>query len=110
MPAFSLPRRAASALAIATAAACLAATMTPAAAQYYRRPYYAPGAAVGLGIVGGVLAGSAIAAAARPRPEYIEEPVRVYRPAPRVVSECWMETRRVWDGYGWVRQRVEICD
>ena len=99
-------------MALCATFAGLAASATPAAAQYYR-PYrhgYAPGAAIGLGIVGGVLAGSAIAAAARPRPEFIEEPVPVYRTAPRVVSECWTERRRVWDGYGYVRQRVEVCD
>ncbi|MGL4497132.1 MAG: hypothetical protein ACRCUX_15070 [Beijerinckiaceae bacterium] len=97
-------------MAAGTGVAILLATATPAEAQYYRRPHYAPGAALGLGSAGGILAGSALAAAARPQPEFIEEPVRVYRPAPRVVSECWTETRRVWDGYGYVRQRVEICD
>jgi len=41
-------------------------------------------------------------------------PYRVYRPAPiyrpvRTVRRCWVEPRRVWNGYRWVRRGVEVC-
>lgn len=35
-------------------------------------------------------------------------PAPVYRPA-RVVRRCWVEPRRVWNGYRWVRRGVEVC-
>jgi hypothetical protein len=39
---------------------------------------------------------------------------RAYRPYPayrpvRVARRCWVERRRVWNGYRWVRRPVEIC-
>ncbi|MCG7392372.1 hypothetical protein MHY87_05580 [Microvirga sp. ACRRW] len=45
------------------------------------------------------------------RPHYNR---RVYRPAPayrpvRAVRRCWVEPRRVWNGYTWVRRGVEVC-
>ena len=30
----------------------------------------------------------------------------VYVPGPR----CWLEHERVWDGYGYVVQRVRVCE
>lgn len=87
----------------ATLAAATVVVMSaaPADAQYRRRGYYAPGAAIGLGIAGGLLAGSAIAGAARPAPVIVDDPYE---------RECWYERRRVWDGYGYVRQRVRVCE
>ena len=35
-------------------------------------------------------------------------PMPVYRPV-RTVRRCWVEPRRVWNGYGWVRRPVEVC-
>ncbi|WP_134497193.1 hypothetical protein [Microvirga pakistanensis] len=39
---------------------------------------------------------------------------RYYRPAPiyrpvRTVRRCWVERRRVWNGYRWVRRPIEVC-
>src|SRR3954465_178333 len=39
---------------------------------------------------------------------------RVYRPYPayrpvRVARRCWVEPRRVWTSYGWVRRPVQVC-
>ncbi|MBB4040199.1 hypothetical protein GGR34_001850 [Microvirga flocculans] len=31
-----------------------------------------------------------------------------YRPV-RTVRRCWVERRRVWTNYGWVRRPVEVC-
>jgi hypothetical protein len=39
----------------------------------------------------------------RPYGEY--RPYRAYRP----VRRCWVERRRVWTNYGWVRRPVEVC-
>jgi hypothetical protein len=41
-------------------------------------------------------------------------PRRAYRPAPayrpvRTARRCWVERRRVWTNYGWVRRPVEVC-
>jgi hypothetical protein len=43
------------------------------------------------------------------RPSY-----RPYRPAPvyrpvRTVQRCWVETRRTWNGYRWLRRPIEVC-
>jgi len=43
--------------------------------------------------------GEPLVYAAPPPPAYVEE-----GPA------CRMERQRVWDGYGWRYQRVEVCD
>jgi|GEM_PF-2716879 len=60
----------------------------------------------------------------RPRPVFSVQigtpyrayrPHRAYRPAPvyyrpvRTVRRCWVERRRVWTNYGWVRRPVEVC-
>ncbi len=37
----------------------------------------------------------------RGRPHY--GPRRYYRP------RCWTESRRVWNGYRWVRRTVRVC-
>ena len=39
---------------------------------------------------------------------YYDRPYRGYRPAP-VARRCWVEPRRVWNGYRWVRRPVEVC-
>ncbi|WP_414474998.1 hypothetical protein [Microvirga sp. M2] len=31
-----------------------------------------------------------------------------YRPT-QVVRRCWVEPRRVWNGYRWVRRPIEVC-
>jgi hypothetical protein len=44
----------------------------------------------------------------RGRPHYGR---RAYRPAPayRPVRRCWVESRRTWNGYRWVRRPIEVC-
>jgi hypothetical protein len=85
---------------LATAAAGLAlalVTFAPAEARSGRN------AAAAAGIVGGLALGAAIAAGAAgaaPGPVVVEDE-----------PECRMVVRRVWvEGYGWRRQREEVCD
>lgn len=46
------------------------------------------------------------------RPHYRGGP-RYYRPGyyrpVRTVRRCWVEPRRVWNGYRWVRRPIEVC-
>jgi hypothetical protein len=42
----------------------------------------------------------------RPYPAY--RPYRAYGPT-RVVRRCFVEPRRVWNGYRWVRRPIEVC-
>jgi hypothetical protein len=95
------------------------ATLMPAPAKAGDAGAIAAGAVIGLAT--GAIIGSAIASHPRHvyrEPVYVAPPPRVvYRPAPVYVApqpvyvapRCWLETRRVWDGYGWYRQRVEVC-
>ena len=41
------------------------------------------------------------------RPNY-GRPYRAYRPV-RTARRCWVEPRRVWNGYRWVRRPIEVC-
>lgn len=90
-------------LAVATVAGSLATAMPAANA----RDGGAVAAGVGLGILGGAIAGAAIA---NSRPAYgygygyAPGPVYVEEPACRLVRE------RFWDGYGWRVRRVQVCD
>ena len=92
---------------------------SPASADLYRRGIN-PGAAVAIGLLGGVAVGAAIASGAQaaPAPVYVEpEPVVVER-APRRVyvteapaEECVTERRRVWvPGFGWEMRRRTVCE
>lgn len=85
-------------LAVATVAGSLATAMPAANA----RDGGAVAAGVGLGILGGAIAGAAIAnsrpAYAAPAPVYVEEPA------------CRLVRERFWDGYGWRFRRVQVCD
>jgi hypothetical protein len=89
-------------LAVATIAGSLA-TAAPAAKADDGRI----AAGVGLGLLGGAIAGAAIANS-RPAPAYgygyAPGPVYVEEPACRLVRE------RFWDGYGWRVRRVQVCD
>jgi hypothetical protein len=71
-------------------------------------PAMAGGGDVAAGVLGGLAVGALVgSAAAQPRyyaPYYAPAPV--YVPAPR----CWLEHERVWDGYGYVIQRVRVCE
>ena len=80
-------------LAIAVVAGSLVAT-APANAQR--------GAAVAAGVLGGIAAGAIIAS--QPRPYYAPAPVYA-EPQPA----CYWQRQRVWDGYAWRIQRVQVC-
>ncbi len=71
-------------------------------------PATAGGGDVAAGVLGGLAVGALVGSAvAQPRyyaPYYAPAPV--YVPAPR----CWLERERVWDGYGYVIQRVRVCE
>jgi hypothetical protein len=71
-------------------------------------PATAGGGDVAAGLLGGLAVGTIVGSAvAQPRyyaPYYAPAPV--YVPAPR----CWLERERVWDGYGFVIQRVRVCE
>ncbi len=71
-------------------------------------PATAGGGDVAAGLLGGLAVGTIVGSAvAQPRyyaPYYAPGPV--YVPAPR----CWLERERVWDGYGYVIQRVRVCE
>lgn len=67
------------------------------------------GCGVGAGLIGGLAAGAIIGSAvanSRPAPVYEVEPVYV---APRPACH-WARSEPYWDGYGWVRRRVRVCD
>ena len=94
----------ASLVAATLAAASLAAT-GPAEARYGRHGAIIGGAA--LGLLGGAMLGAAMA------PRYYDEPDYYYAPPPRrvyVEPACYWTRQRVWDGYGYVLRRVEVCD
>ena len=93
-------------LAAVTLAGSLVAFAPSAEAQYRRHHHRGGnGGAVAAGVVGGLALG-ALAAGAYASPGYAE-PVYGYGPGPR---DCYFTTQRAWDGYGWVRERVRVCE
>ena len=72
-------------------------------------PAHAGGGDVAAGLIGGFAAGAIVGTVLTPRPA----PVYV-APAPVYVVEepqCyWTRGRPIWDGYRWVRTRVQECD
>jgi hypothetical protein len=71
-------------------------------------PAHAGSGDVAAGLIGGFAAGAIVGTALAPRPA----PVYV-APAPVYVVEpqCyWTRGRPMWDGYRWVRTRVQVCD
>lgn len=73
-------------------------------------PASAGGGDLAAGLLGGFAAGTVLGAvAAQPRyyaPYYAYAPAPVYVPAPR----CWFERQPVWDGYGYVIERIRVCE
>ncbi|MBY0612494.1 MAG: hypothetical protein K2P80_09940 [Beijerinckiaceae bacterium] len=100
----------AAALAVATIGASMT-VMSSQADAYYRGR--GRGAAVGLGILGGVVAGAAIAGAARPGYGYYDGPAYYGDPA-YVVDDgpvCRIERRKVYlDDVTYKIRRVRVCD
>ena len=92
-------------LAVAAIAGSLVITMPAAQAQYHHHHGNggAVAAGIGLGLLGGAIAGAAIANSP-PAYGYAPGPVYVEEPACRLVRE------RFWDGYGWRSRRVQVCD
>jgi len=82
-------------------------------------PSRAGGGDVAAGIIGGFAAGAIIGSATAPRPYYGPAPVYVAPPPPAYVDPgpaypppaCyWTRGEPVWNGYAWVRPRVQVCD
>jgi hypothetical protein len=88
----------------ALVAAALAGGAAPAAA--WER--WSPGAAAGVGLLGGVALGAALAA---PRPVYVApRPVYVAPPAYAYDETCYVRRERVWvPGWGWELRRRTVC-
>jgi hypothetical protein len=59
------------------------------------------------GLTGGFAAGAIVGSALAPRPA----PVYI-APAPVYVEPAcyWTRGRPMWDGYRWVRPRIQVCD
>ena len=76
----------------------------------------AGGGDVAAGLLGGFAAGAIVGAATAPRPYYGPAPVYVappayVAPAPYPPPACyWTRGEPVWNGYTWVRPRVQVCD
>jgi hypothetical protein len=72
------------------------------------------GRALTAGVLGGLAAGALIAGAAGAAPYYAPPPPPpYYRPGPVYYYDepvCRVRRERYWDGYGWRKRRVEICD
>jgi hypothetical protein len=60
---------------------------------------------VAAGLLGGFAAGAIVGSVLAPRPVYVA-PAPVY-----VAPQCyWTRGQPMWDGYRWVRTRVQVCD
>lgn len=96
-------------LAVATVAGSLAVTMPAAEAQYRHRGHHHGhgGAAIGLGLLGGAIAGAAIANSGG----YYGPGYGYYGAAPAYYGGgCYLQRERFWDGYGWRVRSVRVCD
>ncbi len=81
---------------------------------------HAGGSDVAAGLFGGLAAGAIIGAATAPRPYYYYAPPPAYAPPPPAYAEpapvydgppCyWTHGEPQWNGYAWVRPRVEVCE
>ncbi len=70
-------------------------------------------AGVGLGILGGAIAGAAIANSGGyygPGYGYYGGPGYGYAPAYYGGAPCYWQRERFWDGYGWRVRRVQVCN
>jgi len=97
---------------LAFAAAAMLAAALPSAAQARCN-----GCGVAAGVIGGLAAGAIIGGALAGRPAYAEPPPPPPPPSRTYYYDdddgpvCHIEHRRVWvEGWGWRRDRVEICE
>ncbi len=77
----------------------------------------AGGGDVAAGLLGGLAAGAIVGAATAPRPYYYYGPPPAYAPPPPYVEPAyapppcyWTRGEPEWNGYAWVRPRVQVCD
>ncbi len=91
--------------AAATLAVAAVATPQPAEARGWHH-----GGGVAAGIIGGLAAGAIIGGIAANGPYGYYGPA--YYPGPYAYyggPGCYWTSQRIWDGYGWHRQRVRVC-
>ena len=71
----------------------------------------AEGGRITAGVLGGLAAGAIIGGAMAPRYYYAPAPVYVAPEPVYPVPACyWTWGEPAWDGYRWVRSRVQVCD
>jgi hypothetical protein len=91
-------------LAVATAATLAVTALAPAPAEA-RGGRVAAG--VGLGLLGGAIAGAAIANSGG----YYGPGYGYYGGGPAyAAAPCYWQRERFWDGYGWRVRRVQVCN
>jgi hypothetical protein len=88
----------------AAGALAVALTAAPTDANAYCR-----GCAVGAGILGGLAAGAIIGGAIAAGPPVYYGPGPYYA-APPPPACYWARGEPVWNGYRWVRPRVQVCN
>lgn len=87
-----------------TLTAIAAAATFAVAAVAAPQPARADGGRIAAGIIGGLAAGAIIGSIAANNGAY-------YRPGPVYYGpRCYWGHQRFWDGYGWRRHRVRVCD
>lgn len=97
-------------LAVATAATLAVTALAAPAPAEARGGRIAAG--VGLGLLGGAIAGAAIANSSGyygPGYGYYGGPGYGYAPA-YYGGGCYLQRERFWDGYGWRIRRVQVCN
>lgn len=97
----------AGALAAITMAGSLVAFAPEASAQYRRYGGHyrhgGNGGAIAAGVVGGLALGALAGGAYGAYGPGYSPSYSAYG------GDCYFTTQRVWDGYGWVRERVRVC-
>jgi hypothetical protein len=87
-------------VAAASAALLVATTAVPVPAQAR------DGGAIAAGIITGLAAGAILGSAIGPQPV----PPVAFGPVYDAPSCYWAPGRPYWNGYGWVRPRVQVCE
>jgi hypothetical protein len=88
--------------------ACAAATIAILA-----QPAHAGSGDVAAGLLGGFAVGAFVGSVLGAPPVYVAPPPVYVAPAPIYAGPppCyWTRGRAVWDGYRWVRPRIQVCD